>query len=84
MQFGAVSLDESSILKNFTGATTRALIASFEGHRFKLASTATPAPNDHMELGNHSEFLGYLGSMEMLCRWFVNDTSTASQAGSPP
>ena len=79
VQFGAVSLDESSILKNFTGATTRALIASFEGHRFKLASTATPAPNDHMELGTHAEFLGLMRRLEMLSRWFINDTATASQ-----
>ena len=79
VQFGAISLDESSILKNFTGATTRALIASFEGHRFKLASTATPAPNDHMELGTHAEFLGLMRRVEMLSRWFINDTATASQ-----
>jgi hypothetical protein len=79
VQFGAVSLDESSILKSFTGATTRALIASFAGHRFKLASTATPAPNDHMELGTHSEFLSQMRNVEMLSRWFINDTATASQ-----
>jgi hypothetical protein len=77
--FGAVSLDESSILKSFTGKTTRALIDSFAGHRFKLAATATPAPNDHMELGTHAEFLGVMQSNEMLSRWFINDTSTASQ-----
>ncbi len=71
--FGAVSLDESSILKSFTGATTRALIQAFAGHRFKLASTATPAPNDHMELGQHAEFLGIMASNEMLARWFVSD-----------
>ncbi len=79
VQFGAVSLDESSILKSFTGATTRALIAAFGGHRFKLASTATPAPNDHMELGTHAEFLGLMRNVEMLSRWFINDTATASQ-----
>ena len=73
VKFGAVSLDESSILKSFTGATTRALIAAFGGHRFKLASTATPAPNDHMELGQHAEFLGIMPSNEMLARWFVSD-----------
>jgi hypothetical protein len=55
------------------------LCESFAGTPYRLAATATPAPNDHMELGNHSEFLGHLGSMEMLCRWFINDTSTASQ-----
>jgi superfamily II DNA or RNA helicase len=77
--FGAVILDESSILKSFTGKTTRALIDAFAGHRFRLAATATPAPNDHMELGNHSEFLGIMSGNEMLSRFFINDTSTASQ-----
>lgn len=77
--FGAVALDESSILKSFTGKTTRALIAAFESHRFRMAATATPAPNDHMELGNHAEFLGLMSGQEMLSRWFINDTSTASQ-----
>ncbi len=77
--FGAVVLDESSILKSFTGKTTRALIAAFQAHQFRLAATATPAPNDHMELGNHSDFLGIMPQAEMLARWFVNDTSNASQ-----
>lgn len=78
-EFGAVSLDESSILKNFTGKTSRALIAAFAGHRFRLSATATPAPNDHMELGQHAEFCGVMSSSEMLSRFFINDTSTASQ-----
>lgn len=78
-RFGGVVLDESSILKSFSGPTKRGLVEAFRGTPYRLAATATPAPNDHMELGNHSEFLGYLGSMEMLCRWFINDTSTASQ-----
>jgi hypothetical protein len=77
--FGAVALDEASILKSFTGKTTRALIEAFRGHRFKLAATATPAPNDHMELGNYAEFLEIMRANEMLSRWFINDTSTASQ-----
>lgn len=77
--FGGVVLDESSILKSFSGPTKRMLCEAFADTPYRLAATATPAPNDHMELGNHSEFLGYLGSMEMLCRWFINDTSTASQ-----
>jgi hypothetical protein len=77
--FGAASLDEASILKSFTGKTTRALIEAFRGHRFKLAATATPAPNDHMELGNYAEFLEIMRANEMLSRWFINDTSTASQ-----
>jgi len=77
--YGGVVLDESSILKSFTGPTKRMLCDAFAFTPYRLAATATPAPNDHMEMGNHSEFLGHLGSMEMLCRWFVNDTSTASQ-----
>lgn len=77
--FGAVSLDEASILKSFTGKTTRALIDTFKGCRFKLVATATPAPNDHMELGNYAEYLEIMQTNEMLSRWFINDTSTASQ-----
>lgn len=77
--FGAVALDEASILKSFTGKTTRALIDAFKGARFKLAATATPAPNDHMELGNYAEFLEIMAANEMLSRFFINDTSTASQ-----
>lgn len=71
--FGTVSLDESSILKSFTGKTTRALISAFRAHRFKMAATATPAPNDHMEIGQHAEFLSVMASNEMLARWFTSD-----------
>ena len=71
--FSVIVLDESSILKSFTGATTRALIQTFAGHQFKLCATATPAPNDHMELGQHAEFLGIMASNEMLARWFISD-----------
>lgn len=77
--FGAVALDESSILKSFTGSTTRALIEAFRDTPFKMAATATPAPNDHMEIGQHAEFLGVMNGTEMLSRFFINDTSTASQ-----
>ena len=73
--FGAVVLDESSIIKTFTGKTSRALIASFEGHRFRMAATATPAPNDHMELGQHCAFLGAMDRDEMLMRFFVHDSA---------
>lgn len=78
-EFGAVSLDEASILKSFTGKTTRALIQSFAGQRFKIAATATPAPNDHMELGQYAEFCNVMASNEMLSRFFINDTAQASQ-----
>lgn len=75
-RFGAVVLDESSILKAFMGATKRALVESCRSVPFRLACTATPAPNDHMEIGNHSEWLGVLEGQDMLARWFINDTST--------
>ena len=73
--FGGVALDESSLLKNYMGTTKRRLVEAFAGHEFRYAFTATPAPNDHMELGNHSEFLGVLTSSRMLSRFFINDTS---------
>jgi hypothetical protein len=78
-EFDAIALDESSILKNFSGKTSRDLIDTFARHRFRLSATATPAPNDHMELGQHSQFCGVMSSAEMLSRFFINDTSTASQ-----
>lgn len=75
-EFGAVALDESSILKAMLGKTTRAFIQAFSAHRWRMAATATPAPNDHMELGNHSEFLGVMPMADMLVRWFLNDSSS--------
>lgn len=78
-KFGGIVLDESSILKSFAGQTRNRIQAAFENTEYKLAATATPSPNDHMELGNHAEFLGILRQQEMLSTWFINDTSTASQ-----
>lgn len=77
--FGAVIMDESSILKSFQGKTRTMMIEAFNDTPFKLAATATPSPNDHMELGNHAEFLDVMRQQEMLSKWFINDTSTASQ-----
>jgi len=77
--FGGIVLDESSILKSFAGRTRNLLMDAFKDVHFKLAATATPSPNDHMELGNHAEFLGVMRQQEMLSKWFINDTSTASQ-----
>lgn len=77
--FGGVVLDESSILKSFAGQTRNRLQDAFRDTQFKLAATATPSPNDHMELGNHAEFLNIMRQQEMLSKWFINDTSTASQ-----
>lgn len=73
-QFKGVVLDESSILKSFMGKTKNLLCEQFCRTPFRLACTATPAPNDYMELGNHSDFLGIMPSNEMLTRWFINDT----------
>jgi len=75
-RFGGVVLDESSILKSFTGPTKRALVDAFGGAEYRLAATATPAPNDHMEIGQHSEFLGIMPGPEMLSRWFISDQTT--------
>lgn len=71
--FNAVVLDESSILKSYTGKFRNLIIDSFAKTSFKLACTATPAPNDFMELGNHSEFLGVMSRTEMLSMFFVHD-----------
>lgn len=72
-RFAGIVLDESSILKSFTGATRNLLIEKFHNTPMKLCCTATPAPNDFMELGNHSEFLGVLTRTEMLSTFFVHD-----------
>ena len=71
--FGAVVLDESSILKNHTGSTRTQLINQWSSTRYRLACTATPAPNDVTELCNHAEFLGVMPRNEMLAAYFVHD-----------
>lgn len=71
--FAGVVPDESSILKDYTSTTRNALIESFAKTPFRLACTATPAPNDHMELGNHAEFLGVMSRVEMLSMFFCHD-----------
>lgn len=78
-EFGIVSCDEASIFKSFTGVTRRELADAHNGARFKLVASATPAPNDHMEFGSYSDFLEIMAANEMLSRFFINDTSTASQ-----
>jgi superfamily II DNA or RNA helicase len=75
--YGGIVLDESSILKNFTGKTKQILIRKAQAVNYRLACTATPAPNDHLELGNHAEFLGVMRSNEMIQRWFRNDAMHA-------
>ena len=73
--YAGVILDESSILKSFTGKTTRKLIETFNAMPFRLCGSATPAPNDHTELGQHSEFLGSMKRDEMLVRFFLHDSA---------
>jgi len=71
--FSGIVLDESSILKNFEGATKKLILDLFANTPYKLACTATPSPNDPMELGNHSEFLDVMSRNEMLAMYFVHD-----------
>lgn len=71
--YSGIVLDESSILKNFNGKTKDLIISMFANTQYKLACTATPSPNDLMELGNHSEFLNYMSRNEMLSMYFIHD-----------
>lgn len=71
--YSGVVLDESSILKNFEGATKNLILEKFATTPYKLACTATPSPNDPMELGNHSEFLDVMSRNQMLAMYFVHD-----------
>jgi superfamily II DNA or RNA helicase len=77
--FTGIVLDESSIIKAYDGKFRNLIIESFRETPFKLACTATPAPNDWMELGNHAEFLGVLSRTEMLSTFFVHDGGDTSQ-----
>lgn len=72
-KFGAVVLDESSIIKHHTAKTLQTLLETFRNTPYRLACTATPAPNDWTELGNHAEFLGVRSRVEMLAEFFVHD-----------
>jgi superfamily II DNA or RNA helicase len=74
-RFGAVVLDESSIIKHHTSKTLKALLDAFRDTPFKLCATATPAPNDWTELGTHAEFLGICTQSEMLAEYFVHDAA---------
>ena len=78
-EFVGVVLDESSILKSYTGKVRNQIIEMFANTPYKLACTATPAPNDYMELGNHSEFCGVMTRAEMLAMFFVHDGGQTSK-----
>lgn len=71
--FGAVVLDESSIIKHHTSKTLQTLLNTFQQTPFKLCATATPSPNDWTELGTHAEFLGICTQAEMLSEYFLHD-----------
>lgn len=71
--FGCVVLDESAILRDFEGKTRARLISMFGATPYRLACSATPAPNDVAELANHAEFLGVMTRTEMLASFFVHD-----------
>jgi DNA modification methylase len=72
-KFGCICLDESSILKNETGKYRNLLIEKFKTTPYKFCFSATPSPNDPMELGNHAEFLDVMSFTEMLAMYFVHD-----------
>ena len=74
--FVCVMLDESSILKNFAGKTRDAIVAFIKKVPYRFLSTATPSPNDFIELGNSSEALGYMGYMDMLTKFFKSNQNS--------
>lgn len=78
-KFVGIVLDESSILKSFTGKTRQLITDTFKHTPFKLSCTATPAPNDFMELGTQAEFLGVMSRTEMLSMFFVHDGGETSK-----
>jgi len=77
--YSGVVLDESSILKNFEGATKKRIIDVFKDTPYKLACTATPSPNDPTEMGNHSEFLDVMPRTQMLAMYFVHDAGDTGE-----
>lgn len=76
-KFAGVVLDESSILKSYRGKTKMQLLKMWENTPYRLTCTATPSPNNHLELLNQAEFLGVMKSNEALSVWFINDSSCA-------
>lgn len=77
--FDCVILDESSILKNFDGAIKGQVTAFLKKVKYRYLFTATPSPNDYIELGTSSEALGYLGYMDMLTKFFKNNQNNVAK-----
>ena len=78
-KFAGVVLDESSRIKNYTSRTKKEIELAFQDTPYKLACSATPAPNDHMELGNHAQFLDIMPLSQMLTKYFVHDSSDTAK-----
>lgn len=78
-KFCGIVLDESSILKNKDGKTRTKIIQTCKRVEYKLSCTATPSPNDHMELGNQAEFIGLMSTVEMLAMFFTHDGGDTSK-----
>lgn len=78
-RYAGIVLDESSILKGFDGKFRRAITEFSKQIAFRLPCTATPAPNDYMELGNHAEYLGVMSCAEMLAMFFTHDGGDTSK-----
>jgi hypothetical protein len=74
--FDCVILDESSILKNFDGAIKQQITSFLKKIKYRFLFTATPSPNDYIELGTSSEALGYMGYMDMLTKFFKNSANS--------
>ena len=74
--FECVILDESSILKNFNGQIKNHITAFIKKVPYRFLTTATPSPNDYIELGTSSEALGYMGYMDMLGKFFKNNQNS--------
>ena len=82
-EFAGIVLDESSIIKSHDSATRKMMIETCGDIPYRLCGTATPAPNDYIELGNHAEFLGVMSEKEMLAMFFVHEGSVRAGAGNP-
>jgi len=78
-KFVGVAIDESSILKSFNGKLRQQITDAFKDTPFKLSASATPAPNDWLELGTQAEFLGVMKRNEMLAMFFTHDGSDTSK-----
>lgn len=78
LHFGGIVMDEASILKSRDGKTRTAILDMFKSTPYKLLATATPSPNDQMELGTYAEFLGIMSYAEMLATFFCHDGGDTS------